>query len=123
MPEETPPISNAFTRMLQELNKGASLAELSEAMQKCVAAARETGASAEIKYAVKFSPNGEAMAVTDKIDIKLPSKQRKGAIFFPTEDNNLSRANPDQRELELREVKKETPAELKEPVRLQATAS
>jgi hypothetical protein len=126
MSENTPPVievSNAFTRLLQDLNKGASLGDLSESMRVCVGSAMETGKAAEIKYTIKFTPQGDAMAVTDKIETKLPKADRKGAIFFPTEDNMLSRDNPEQRTLDLHEVPKPQPVELKEPVKLQAVTN
>lgn len=101
-------ISNAFTRLLSEFRQGAVAAELSEAMTKCVAAARETGKPAEFKYAMKFTPNGEAMVLTDRLDLKLPGQERKGAIFFVNDQNNLTRDNPEQRHLDLKTVESPT---------------
>lgn len=120
--QTTAEVSNAFTRMLQELNKGATVGDLSEAMQACVAHSRETGKTSEIKYTIKFTPAGEAMAVTDKIETKLPKEDRKVSTFFPTEENTLVRNNPAQQDLALREVPK-PPTELKEPIKLQAAAT
>lgn len=98
--------SNAFTRLLSEFRDGQSIAELSEALQACVAAARDTGKVAELKYTVKFTPSGNAIVVTDKVDIKLPVVDRDQAIFFPTEQNTLQRDNPAQKTLDLRTVEK-----------------
>jgi len=90
-------VSNAFTRLLSEFRNGATAGELSEAMQVCVASARETGKASEIKFTMKFTPRGEAIIVSDKIEKKLPTQEREGNVFFPTEDNNLIRNNPAQR--------------------------
>jgi hypothetical protein len=100
------PIGNAFGRLLSEFRRGASLAELSEAMQMCIAAVKDTGKAAELKYVVKFTPSGNAIVVTDKVDKKLPGLEREQSIFFATQDNMLTRSDPGQRELELREVEK-----------------
>ena len=101
------PISNAFSQMLGQLRGGQPLTELTEAMQNCVAAAKEHQKPATLKLTLKFSPQGGAMIVTDDIDLKLPEKERTGSIFFPTELNTLSRENPEQRNLDLQTV--ETP--------------
>ena len=113
MDENNQPISNAFTRMLQEFRQGSVLGELSEAMQNCVAAARETGKAASFKYEMKFEPSGDAIVVTDKLDEKIPQPDRRGGIFFPDENNNLLRDNPAQRKLDLKTVENE-PQQLKQ---------
>jgi len=100
------PIGNAFGRLLSEFRAGASLSELSEAMQACIAAVKESGKAAELKYVVKFTPSGNAIVVTDKVDRKLPGLEREQSIFFATEDNMLCRNNPAQKEFNLREVEK-----------------
>lgn len=108
MPEQTTeiPISNAFARWLAEFRDGESLNELTEAMQECVGAARETNKPAELKFSIKFTPNGDAICVTDKIETKLPKEEREKCIFFPTEENTLQRDNPRQKTLDLRTVEK-----------------
>ena len=90
-PTITPPVSNSFTRMLSEIRQGAPLADLSLALQNCVAAVKEKGKSAQINYPLKLSPQGNAVIVTDDIEVKLPKEERQGAVFFPTEENTLSR--------------------------------
>lgn len=101
------PVSNAFTQMLAQHRTGLIITELTEALQQCVAAAKEHQKPATLKLTLKFSPQGGAMVVTDDIDLKLPEKERSGSIFFPTELNTLSRENPEQRNLDLQTV--ETP--------------
>ena len=114
MTETTIDINNAFTRLLQDFRDGESLSELSEVMQKCVAAARETGKSATLKYEITFSPQGNGIVVTDKVNEKIPQPDREGGIFFADENNNLTKDNPNQKKLDLREVVIQKPEELKE---------
>jgi hypothetical protein len=106
--------SNAFSHLLSEFNEGQSLTELTEAMQKCVGAANDTGKVSQLRYTIKFTPSGNAIVVTDKIELKLPEVERTQAIFFPTEQNTLQRDNPAQRSLDLRTVEKPEPAEVRE---------
>lgn len=97
-------VCNAFGRLLSEFRNGASQVELSEAMQECIKIVKETGKAAKLRFELTFTPSNNAVVVTDKIERKLPQPDREGAIFFPTEENTLSRSDPAQRELELRTV-------------------
>ena len=98
--------SNGFARLLSEFREGRSLTDLSEAVQQCVAAVKDTGKPARLGFTLTFTPSGPAIVLVDEIKVKLPACEREQAIFFATSENTLSRSNPAQRELELREVTK-----------------
>jgi hypothetical protein len=108
------PPSNAYLCFLAEFRHGASANELTAAQQECVAAAEATGKPAKMYHCITYTPTGGAIAVQDKIELKLPSAQRDQAIFFPTEEHTLSRSDPKQRELELRPVPSPEPVELRQ---------
>ncbi len=98
--------SNAFARLLQEFHDGDSLAELSENLQTLVASVKETKQQGKLIYTLTIRPSGNAIVVTDKIELKEPKDEREAAIFFATEQNTLQREDPNQRKLDLREVKR-----------------
>lgn len=107
--DNPPIINNNFTRVLSDFRNGQSISELSESLQKAVAAARDTGKKAKLVYSITIVPGGSedgAMAITDEIKMKLPEPVRKSAIFYASDDNVLSRNNPNQKELKFTEVEK-----------------
>lgn len=104
MSEHAPAAGNAFGRLMSEFRGGRSLTDLAEALQQCVAAVKDTGKPAVLRYSMTITPTGNAVSVTDKVEVKLPAPEREQSIFFPTGENTLSRKDPAQRELELREL-------------------
>ncbi len=55
---------------------------------------------------VKIAPNRDGMTLTvsDEVKTKEPEGERGAALWFADEDGNLSRRNPMQQELPIREV-------------------
>lgn len=98
-------LNNHFVGVLQQFRSGESIHELSEALMALVGAVRQTQKGGTLTYQIKIKPHGEAVAMTDEIKIKAP-EIRETKIFFTTDDNQLVRDNPDQKEMEFREVKK-----------------
>lgn len=99
-------ISGAFIKLLQGHRSGECLNDLQTAMQECVVAARETSKPAVLILKVTMTPLSEgedAFAVGDEIATKLPRAQTRDSVFFADPANNeLSRENKRQPNLELR---------------------
>lgn len=105
-----PDVVNAdFLAFVQEINKGTSAAELSEALQEIVRAVRETGRPGELIFRLKVKPvdstDGNQVTVEDDITTKLPRHRRKASLFFATRQNTLTRNNPDQMDMFEKEAK------------------
>lgn len=110
---------------LFQLRSGKALDELSQQLADLVGAVRKTGKHGTITLQLKVAPAtaGEVrqIFVTDSIKFNPPQQPRPSTLFYPNEDNQLLRKDPNQRELELRTVegKQEQPPE---PLREVATA-
>lgn len=104
--------------ILLQMNNGATVTELAEALEKAVAAVRATGKSAAITLALKLSPASKGitavLTVESQVKTKLPEPDRGITIFYATDDNKLVRNDPKQSMLPLRVVEFEQPRELKE---------
>ena len=122
--EEIKTPNNAFSNLLSQFRDGESLHELSDKLALLVEAVRSTGKPGKLSYTLILKPSGDAVVVTDdEVKLKIPTAPREAAIFFVTEEATLVRDNPNQRQLELREVKKPAPAELKEAKAPEAIAN
>lgn len=98
-----PTQQNAFMMFLSEIRKGALVTEATEKMANVIASIKDTGKPGELVVKIKFSPspNGETILVADDVKIKRPERAKKLTTFFPTEENFLTRTNPEQPELTL----------------------
>src|SRR5690348_6051284 len=110
-----------FQQTILEINNGATLAELSEALQHVVAAVRGTGKSGSISLTLKVSPASKGttnvLLIESTVKTKLPEPERGLTIFYATEDNTLVRNDPRQQQLPLRVVEfDQQPKDLKEVV-------
>ena len=112
--------------MLQEtllqMNNGATVAEMAAALERAVAAVRQTGKSAAITLTLKLSPASkgitDVLTVESQVKTRLPEPDRGITIFYATDDNQLVRNDPKQPMLPLRVVDIDTPkrGDLKEVV-------
>lgn len=112
--------------MLQEtllqMNNGATVAEMAAALEKAVAAVRQTGKTAAITLTLKLSPASkgitDVLTVESQVKTRLPEPDRGITIFYATDDNQLFRNDPKQPMLPLRVVDIDTPkrGDLKEVV-------
>jgi hypothetical protein len=110
-----------FPETILQINNGATVTELSEALQQVVGAVRAAGKNGSITLTVKVSPASKGSAnvlmVESQVRTKLPEPERGMTIFFATEDNKLVRNDPKQQMLPLRVVEiGAQPKELKEGV-------
>jgi hypothetical protein len=96
-----------FAEWLVEQRQGALASELAEALNGLVDAVGTYAkqGTLTLKLTVKpASTNTPMVTVTDNIALSLPEAERPAVIYFVDDDSNLTRANPAQAELPLREV-------------------
>lgn len=109
-----------FPETILQINNGATVAELSEALEKVVAAVRLAGKSGSITLTLKVAPaskrSTDVLMVESQVRMKLPEPERGVSIFYATEDNRLVRNDPKQQQLPLRVVDIEQPKQLKEVI-------
>lgn len=97
-----------FINTLTRLNKGGCIPELDEALSKLTSQCRVTGKPGKLTLTLKMKPvdnAGDMMEIVDSITVSKPEIPRKSALFYATDDGQLSRNDPNQPELPaLREV-------------------
>ncbi len=95
-----------FAAFVQEQRNGGLHGELSLALAELVNAVSEHRKAGTLTLTVKVAPNNDGLTVTvtDKIKMTAPEGDRGAAIYFVDAEGNLSRRNPYQQELPLREV-------------------
>lgn len=108
MPEDVAPDDGRkpFAAFLQEQRRGALHGELSEGLAELVRACHEARGKGTLTLQIIVVPNADGVTVTvaDKVKIVPPEHDRGAAIFFYDADGNVSRKNPAQTELPLREA-------------------
>lgn len=106
-------IDNSFEVTLRELRRGRCMQELSENLAALVEKVKETGKSGNLTLKLKVQPATQmaedCVTVEDDVTAKLPKPSRKGTLFYPTEDNRLSREDPRQQSFEFRTIEGEQP--------------
>lgn len=111
-----------FSETLIQVNNGATVAELNDALQQVVAAVRATGKSGSVTLTVKVAPAAknaaDVLVVESQVKARLPEPERGMTIFYATDDNRLVRNDPRQQRLDLRTVEINAPqrGELKEVI-------
>jgi hypothetical protein len=94
-----------FAAWLQEQRQGGLHGEVSDALADLVAAVMEHDKAGSLTLTVKVKPAGDnAVFVTDEVKSKPPEGERPAALFFTDPRGNLSRRDPRQPELPLRQV-------------------
>src|SRR5579884_1972977 len=110
-----------FQETIVQINNGAAVQELSDALKKVVAAVRDTGKSGSVTLTLKVAPaskgSADVLLVESQVKTKLPEPERGMTIFYATDDNLLVRNDPKQQMLPLRVVDiEQQPKQLKEVV-------
>ena len=96
-----------FSQFLMEQRGGGMHGELSEKLREVVAAVVEHGKAGQMILTIKVTPLKAAegqYVVVDDVKCKTPEGDRGASLYFADEDGNLSRSNPSQPELPLREI-------------------
>ena len=109
-----------FQETILQINNGATVAELSEALERVVAAVRMAGKAGSITLTLKVAPaskgSTDVLMIESQVRTKLPEPERGISIFYATDDNRLVRNDPKQQQLPLRVVDIEQPKQLKEVI-------
>lgn len=107
-----------FADWLAEQRGGLAAVEVSEAFNELLESVTELGKPGDLTLVVHVKPaSAGAVFVVDDVRIKKPQPDRSAALFFVDDDHNLTRHDPRQQRLPLREVPKAaTPAPAKEEV-------
>lgn len=106
------PHRRPFAAFLREQRAGELHQELTDALAEVVQAVDHHGRSGTLTLTISISPskvNG-AVEVADKVASKLPEAERDVGLFFADGSGNLSRRDPRQPELPLREASTPTTA-------------
>lgn len=98
--------SRPFYDFLREHRDGVTHDELANALNELVTAVTEENRAGSLTFTVSIKPMGRSDGLEVSADIKMkPPKKTPGvSIFFATPENNLSRVDPRQTSMELREV-------------------
>lgn len=98
-----------FPDVLQEHRKGRLVAELGEQLNALVEAVTTIGKGGTLTLKLNVKPATKAsdmVLVTDEIKVDLPKPDAEASLFYVDGDANLTRHNPTQPDLPLREVGK-----------------
>lgn len=71
--------------------------EMSEELQKLVAAVKDTGKQGSITLTITLKPvdgTTDVLGVHDAIKVSKPERTRLGSLAYPDKNNNLSRTDP-----------------------------
>lgn len=102
-----------FMETLGNLRDGRTIDDLAFELNQVIEGVRSTGRAGELKLTLKITPakkgDGEVVMLADEIKTKVP-KEQASTLFFTTADNNLSRNNPRQGEMELKPVDRDPAA-------------
>lgn len=95
-----------FAAFLQEQRRGGLHAELTDKLAELVQVCAELGKGGSLTLKISLKPNadGSTMTVSDDVSVKAPEPERGAAIFFADDAGNLSRHDPRQLEIPVREV-------------------
>ncbi|HET7386884.1 MAG TPA: hypothetical protein VFJ19_09515 [Nocardioidaceae bacterium] len=105
-----------FSAWLTEQSGGRTHDELSDGLHDLIARVQDTGKKGSISLIVHVEPAKDTVAliVHDEIKLKLPEHDRKASLFFIDATGNLTRHDPRQMTLPLRDVSAPTPADPKD---------
>lgn len=96
---------NAFLSTFADLEKGKAASDISDALTELVAACKDVGKKGELSIKLTLRPGGDdTVRFAVEFNAKTPKRDRKETTFFVTEDNQLTRDNPKQAEIEFNAV-------------------
>lgn len=100
------PARRPFAAFVQEHRNGGLHHELSDGLAELVSACIEHGKPGTVTLQLKVQPNkdGVTVVVTDTVALRAPEGDRGAALYFTDVRGNLSRHNPNQLTMPLREA-------------------
>lgn len=91
-------ITRPFADWLREQQSGRTHDELSEGLQRLVAAVVETGKKGTLTLQIAVAPfdraEGDALVVSDVVKLNLPQHDRRKSIFHADRHHNLTKDDP-----------------------------
>jgi hypothetical protein len=108
------PPAKSFAVFIQDQRAGALHNELSEALAEVVQRVIDLNKAGSLALSIKVSPAGKGQAavfITDEVKSK-PPEDKQSFMYFSDGHGNISRSNPNQPELPLREVPAPEPRDL-----------
>ena len=95
-----------FNATVAQLRNGQTQIEASELLNELVQACRKTNKVGELTLKIKIRPDNASgqYFLEDQVSIKAPKSERGKTLFFGTPEGNLSRQDPNQKELDLRSL-------------------
>lgn len=97
----------SFMATVSDMRKGLLQDELGRAYHDLVEQVRATGKAGSLTLTLKVSPLGKEGAmhqVVDDVKLALPKPDKSATLFFVTENNDHSLADPSQEKRTVREV-------------------
>lgn len=88
-----------FLEFLQSFRRGELLREANDQLEELIRAVKDTGGKGEITIKLPFKVNDAGqLECLPRVDSKRPRKALGTGIYFATEDGQLTRRDPDQRD-------------------------
>lgn len=114
----------SFLYLMKNLRVGQALYDLDEKIAAAIKAARESNKTATITLKLTVAATGKQLEWTDEVGLALPKPPppKEHTVLFTDADGQLTRRNPDQKEIQFRDDS-ELDAPKQEPKRLAATGT
>lgn len=99
-----------FVDFLREQRRGDFMEDCTKALHELVTQVSLLGKGGKMVIEIEVKPvgardqTGSAVTVSDRVETKLPKNDPIPTVFFVTKEHNLSRTDPMQSKLELRDV-------------------
>lgn len=92
---------NHFIQTLPHMHGGATVSDLAAKLRELVAAVGQTGKKGSLKLKISLKPaGGGKVELTADVSGEIPQPSMQASIFFATEKHELTRIDPNQRELQ-----------------------
>jgi hypothetical protein len=114
--EPAPPVMD-FAEFVETLSDGSVNRHLSEKLSDVVTAVKETQRAGKIVVEIHVKPEAHLAKVDVACKVTLPQPPLPGTIFFFRGDTALSREDPKQISLNLRDLGEKKPTEMRDPDR------
>ena len=84
-------------QVLTETHRGEVAAEINTALAQCIAAVKEHGVASGMTLKIVVKPIAfDQVHLYTEVTTKLPHRKARPALYFMTEDNQLTRDDPGQ---------------------------
>lgn len=106
-PEDAVPVVRPFAEVLMQQARGRTHDDLSQSLHQLIAAVQETGKGGKLQLTIDVKPlkgDTNTLAVTASTACKLPQVDQPSSIFFVDGEGNLTRNDPRQMSLPLRDA-------------------